>query len=173
MRSVAQRTEKIISLLGKLSSWSMGLLLVAIVSQVILRYAFDITNTALEDSLWYLFAMSLVLGMSYTMTEDGHVRVDFLYQKYSDKTKRIVDLVGIILFLLPLYIFLLIYSWDYAADSFVKAEKSPNPGGMPWLWFVKGLLPLSCFLLLIESLARIVIIFTDKKHEEAPAHYGS
>jgi len=151
----------------------MAALLIAIVTQVTLRYAVGVTNTALEDSLWYMFAMTLVLGMSYTMTEDGHVRVDFVYQKYSDKTKRIVDIIGIVAFLIPLYSFLLWYGWDFAAKSFMRGESSPNAEGMPWLWFVKGLLPLSCLLLLIESLARIVLLITDPKHKDAPTHYGS
>ena len=151
----------------------MAVLLFAIVSQVVLRYAFNITNTMLEDSLWYLFAMTMVLGMGYTMTEDGHVRVDFLYQKYSDKTKTIVDLVGIIFFLVPLYAFLMVEGWEYTANSFRIGESSPNPGGMPALWYVKGLLPFSCLLLLIEAFARIILLLTNKKHADAPPHYGS
>jgi len=71
-----------------------SVLLVAIVFQVLMRYALGLTNTMLEDSLWYLFAITLTLGLSYTMTHDGHVRVDFLYQHYSLKTKVIVDVLG-------------------------------------------------------------------------------
>ena len=173
MRAVAQSIERVISIIGRLSSWCMAILLIAIVTQVTLRYAYGITNTALEDSLWYLFAMSLVLGLSYTMTEDGHVRVDFVYQKYSDKMKRIVDLVGIVLFLIPLYAFLLWHGWDFTVKAFLRGESSPNPGGMPWLWLVKGLLPLSCLLLLIESVARAILIATDKRRKDGRVHYGS
>ena len=54
---------------------------------MLLRYAFGITNTRLEDSLWYLFSATLVLGLSYTMTHDGHVRVDFVYQRYTVKNE--------------------------------------------------------------------------------------
>jgi len=151
----------------------MAALLIMIVTQVTLRYAFGQTNTAMEDSLWYLFAMTLVMGLSFTMTEDGHVRVDFLYQKYSDKTKRIINLISITLFLIPLYSFLLWHGWDFAAKSFSRGESSPNPGGMPWLWLVKGLLPISCLLLLLESFARIILIITDKRRKDAPIHNGS
>lgn len=173
MRSIAQGIEKAITVIGKLSAWSMALLLIAIVSQVILRYLFGITNTMLEDSLWYLFAMTLVLGMGYTLTEDGHVRVDFLYQRYSDKTKTLIDICGIVFFLIPLYTFLMIEGWDFAAKSFRIGESSPNPGGMPALWFVKGLLPFSCFLLLTESIARIILLATEEKHKEPTQRYGS
>ena len=173
MRSFALRIEKLITAIGRLTSFFLAVLLVAIVSQVFLRYALNITSTMLEDSLWYLFAATLVLGLSFTMTDDGHVRVDFLYQRYSERTKRIVDLIGIILFLIPLYTFLMWHGWEYAAKSFHVNESSPNPGGMPWLWLVKGLLPVSCFLLLLESIARAVIILTDKERKDTSIHYGS
>ncbi len=172
MRALAVRIEKLVTIIGTVSSWSIGVLLVAIVAQVSFRYALGMTNTMLEDSLWYLFSGTLVLGLSYTMTHDAHVRVDFLYQRYSAKTKRIVDIFGIALFLMPLYAFLLWHGWDYTANSFAINESSPNPGGMPWLWIVKGLLPLSCLLLLVESVARIVLLAT-QPNEEADATHGS
>ena len=150
----------------------MALLLVAIVSQVVMRYAFSITSTLLADSLWYLFAMTLILGLSYTMGQNGHVRVDFLYHRYSDNTKRIVDFIGISLCAIPLYAFLLWHGWDYTAKSFSINESSPNPGGMPWLWIIKGLLPFSCLLLLFESLARLALIVADRESSKEASADG-
>ncbi len=116
------------------------------------------------------FAMTLTLGLSYTMTQDGHVRVDFLYQHYSPRTKSIVDVIGIALFVIPLYAFLLWHGWDYTQNSMSINESSPNPGGMPWLWIVKGLLPLSSLLLLIESVARIVLILNNRQNLSTEVH---
>ena len=163
MNSFASRIENIITAIGKLVSWSIAVLLVAIVFQVLMRYALGLTNTMLEDSLWYLFAITLTLGLSYTMTHDGHVRVDFLYQHFSLKTKAIVDVLGIALFVIPLYAFLLWHGWDYTKNSMSINESSPNPSGMPWLWIIKGLLPFSSLLLLIESVARIVLILNNRR----------
>lgn len=173
MKSLARRIESFITAIGRICSWSIAALLVAIVAQVLLRYIFGKSFTVLEDSLWYLFSMTLVLGLSYTMTSDGHVRVDFLYQGYSPKTKRIVDLIGILLFLVPLYAFLAWHGWEYAAKSFAINERSPNPGGMPWLWLVKGLLPLSCLLLLLESVARACLILMDRPSASSDSVHGS
>jgi len=170
MNSFANRIESIVTVIGKIVSWSIGVLLVAIVLQVSLRYAFGQTNTMLEDSLWYLFSMTLTLGLSYTMTHDGHVRVDFLYHRYSEKTKAIVDVIGIVLFVIPLYAFLLWHGWDYTVNSFSINESSPNPGGMPWLWLVKGLLPLSSLLLLIESVARVILILGHRQSLPTEVH---
>jgi len=170
MNSLATRIENIVTAIGKVVSWSIAVLLIAIVFQVLMRYALGQTNTMLEDSLWYLFSMTLALGLSYTMTHDGHVRVDFLYQHYSPKTKAIVDVLGIALFVIPLYAFLLWHGWDYTQNSLSINESSPNPGGMPWLWLVKGLLPLSSFLLLIESVARIVLILGNRQNLSTEVH---
>jgi len=170
MNSLASRIENVVTAIGKVVSWSITVLLVAIVFQVLMRYALGLTNTMLEDSLWYLFAMTLTLGLSYTMTQDGHVRVDFLYQHYSPRTKSIVDVIGIALFVIPLYAFLLWHGWDYTQNSMSINESSPNPGGMPWLWIVKGLLPLSSLLLLIESVARIVLILNNRQNLSTEVH---
>ncbi len=170
MNSLATRIENIVTAIGKVVSWSIAVLLIAIVFQVLMRYVLGQTNTMLEDSLWYLFSMTLTLGLSYTMTHDGHVRVDFLYQHYSPKTKAIVDALGIALFVIPLYAFLLWHGWDYTQNSLSINESSPNPGGMPWLWLVKGLLPLSSFLLLIESVARIVLILGHRQKLSTEVH---
>jgi len=158
MKTLATRIETFIGIVGRISSWSLAFLLLAISSQVILRYVFGQTFTLLEDSLWYLFAFTLVLGLSYTMIDDGHVRVDFLYQRYSPRFRRWVDLVGIVFFLMPLYAFLAWHGWEYAAKSFAINESSPNPGGMPWLWLVKFMLPFSCILLLLEALAKTILL---------------
>ncbi|MBT3480234.1 MAG: TRAP transporter small permease subunit [Opitutales bacterium] len=173
MKSFARRIESFITAVGCISSWSIAALLVATVAQVLLRYAFGKSYTILEDSLWYLFSMTLVLGLSYTMTSDGHIRVDFLYQAYSPKMKRIVDLISIVLFLLPLYAFLAWHGWEYAAKSFSINERSPNPGGMPWLWLVKGLLPFSCLLLILESLARACLILIERPSSPSYSVHGS
>lgn len=170
MKDFAKRIEFLVTSIGKIFSWSIAVLLVAIVTQVSMRYALGQTNTMLEDSLWYLFSMTLALGLSYTMTHDGHVRVDFLYHNYSPKTKAIVDIVGIVLFVIPLYLFLLWHGWDYAFNSYSINESSPNPGGMPWLWLVKGLLPLSSLLLLIESIARVFLISSNSLNGSTEIH---
>ncbi len=173
MQSLAHRIESFIAAVGRVSSWSLALLLVAIASQVVLRYVFGQTFTLLEDSLWYLFAFTLVLGLSYTMIDDGHVRVDFLYHRYSPKFRRWVDLFGIVFFLIPLYAFLAWHGWDFAAKSYAINERSPNPGGMPWLWLVKGLLPLSCLLLLLESVAKGILLLIERSQDVHTATDGS
>lgn len=168
MTKLAHRIEKAITFIGQLSSWSMAILLVAIVAQVILRYGFNYTNTMLQDAQWYLFAMTMALGLSYTMAQDGHVRVDFLYQRFSPKVRKRIDILGIALFLLPLYGFLLWEGWQMTARSFAINESSPNPGGLPWMWLVKGLIPLSFFLFVIEALARLAILWSEPLVEQKP-----
>lgn len=173
MKTLATRIETFIGIVGRISSWSLAFLLLAISSQVILRYVFGQTFTLLEDSLWYLFAFTLVLGLSYTMIDDGHVRVDFLYQRYSPRLRRWVDLVGIVFFLMPLYAFLAWHGWEYAAKSFAINESSPNPEGMPWLWLVKFMLPFSCILLLFEALAKTILLYLNRPQSADTSSHGS
>ena len=68
---------------------------------VLLRYGFDIGSVAVQELVTYFHAALFMLGASYTLREDGHVRVDVLYRRWSPRRQSIVNAGGIIFLLLP------------------------------------------------------------------------
>ena len=105
----------------------------------------------LQELEWHLFALLFLLGASYGLRCDAHVRVDIFYQRYTDPQKRWVNLIGFFLFFLPFVLWVLWVSVPYAYQSFSILEGSPNPGGLGLLFLIKGSLGFGFFLLLLEA----------------------
>ncbi|NEX15449.1 MAG: C4-dicarboxylate ABC transporter permease [Halochromatium sp.] len=119
---------------------------------VVLRYVFDSGSIALQESVTYLYAVLFMLGAAYTLQQDGHVRVDILYQRFSRRGRAWVDLLGTLFLLVPVSVFLLLSSWDYVADAWAVREGSREAGGIPGVWLLKTLLLLMPVLMLVQGL---------------------
>ncbi|MCY4094514.1 MAG: TRAP transporter small permease subunit [Gammaproteobacteria bacterium] len=122
---------------------------------VVLRYVFDIGSIALQESVLYMHATLIMLGLSYALQTDSHVRVDIVYARLKPNVKRLINLGGHALFLIPFAILLIVYSWDYVLASWRVQESSPEVGGIPGIYLLKSLIPLSATLLILQSLCEI------------------
>jgi len=119
------------------------------------RYAFSLSSNAFLEIQWQLFAAIVLLGASVTLKKNEHVRVDILYSWVSPATRLWIDLVGIILFMLPVLVLLFWLSVPFFADSFRLDEHSANPGGLPF-WPVKFMLPLGFAQLFLQALSELI-----------------
>ena len=153
-----EKIEGFFERLGKLCAWILIVLLVSIILQVGLNMISS-SITWMEELQWYLYGISSMIAMSYTMTGNGHVRVDILHHKMSVRLKQILETAWIFVALVPLYIVTLIYGWDFAVDAFIRNEGSPDPGGMPHRWIVKSFIPISSVLLIITAVLRSILIW--------------
>lgn len=141
---------------GKAASWLTLFLVLIVGIDVISRYFFNTTKNWVLELEWYLFATIFLLGASNALKQDKHVRVDLFYSKFSKKDKALVNFWGTLLFLIPWCSFVMISSFNYAYESFVIGERSPNPGGLPALYLIKGMIPLGSFLLLMQGIALLI-----------------
>ena len=98
--------EKLNFIMGKILSFVMILLILNVFYDVISRYFFDGGSIAMQEMEWHLFGVMILFGMSYTLREEGHVRVDFLYNNFSPKTKSVINILGTLFFIIPLAIFI-------------------------------------------------------------------
>lgn len=105
-----------------------------------------ITLNSLLDFQWHLLVIVGILPSGIVWLREGHVRVDFIYSSFSTRTKRIVDLVGNLLFAGPFLYMTIPATWDFASRAFRSGESSAN-GGMSDLWVIKGVLFLGLTLL--------------------------
>ena len=137
---------------GAAVAWlALAMVLVTFVV-VVLRYGFDVGSIALQESITYLYATLFMLGVAYTLQQDGHVRVDILYQRFSPRARAWVDLLGSLFLLAPVCVFLFIASWDYVADAWSVREGSREAGGLPGVWLLKTLLLVMPVLMLLQGL---------------------
>jgi len=123
---------------------------------VILRYAFDQGAIMLQESVIYLHGVVFMLGIPYALKESAHVRVDVLYSRWTRPRQTLVDLGGHLLLLIPVCVFILVYSWDYVAASWRIREGSPEVGGIPAVFLLKSLLPLMAATLLLQGVGEVL-----------------
>jgi len=156
---------------GRYASWLVMVLIVVVVFMVV-GSALGMSNLAswersvplfgnhlniisLAELQWHLFALLIMLGGAYALTEDRHIRVDILSSRMSSRGNALVDLIGDLVFLLPFYAFVLWFSWDYMERSYLINEQS-NSGGLIDRYLVKAALPLGCVLLIGAGVGRII-----------------
>ena len=138
---------------GRLVAWvSLGLVLVIFVD-VTMRYMFNTSFVFTQELEWHLFAFIFLIGAGFTLLHDGHVRVDIFYQRLGFRGKAWVNFVGVLLFLIPGCIMVITTSWKFTMNSFAILEGSPDPGGIPLRFIIKGCIPVGFFLLLLQGIS--------------------
>lgn len=147
--------EKVIDKIGSYVSWFWILAIGAIVYAVISRYVFGQGTVLLEEVQWHLAGAAWLIGLSYTLVHDDHVRVDVLHENMPLRMQGWVEFFGILFLLLPFLTLSLGELLPYAQASFLQGEQSQSPNGLPMRWILKSVLPLAIFLLLMAALARL------------------
>ena len=140
---------------GKLADWAVLLACLISAGNAFVRYGVSYSSNAWLEVQWYFFAGIIMLGASYTLFRNEHVRVDLVYGNLGERARIWVDVFGIILFLLPATALLAWMTWPFFLDSFVRNEGSPNAGGL-LRWPVKLLMPLGFLLLTLQGLSELV-----------------
>ena len=123
---------------------------------VILRYGFNLGWIWLQESVTYFHAMVFMLAAAWTLQDDGHVRVDIFYRDRPERHQALVNLLGAIIFLVPLCVFLIIVGWEYVFSSWKLMEKSREAGGLPLVYLLKSLILLLPALLLVQAVPGLV-----------------
>jgi TRAP-type mannitol/chloroaromatic compound transport system permease small subunit len=155
----SRRVDPFLARVGEAISWLWAVLLVIIMLNVIIRYAFGMGRIEFEEIQWHLYSAGFLLGLSYAYQADAHIRVDVLHERLSPRRQAWVELYGILLFLLPFIALVLIYSVPFVASSFRYGEVSQAPGGLPYRWVIKAILPLGFILLLIAVISRLTRVW--------------
>jgi TRAP-type mannitol/chloroaromatic compound transport system permease small subunit len=103
----------------------------------------------------YCHGAAFLLALAYTLKHDEHVRVDIFYQRFGPVQKAWVNAIGIIVFALPFTAFLLFSGAEFFIKAWAIKEGSAEPGGLPFVYLLKGLIPLSMLLLVLELLLQL------------------
>ena len=120
-----------------------------------MRYSFDLSSNAWLEMQWYLFAAIVMLGASYTLKMNEHVRVDILYTLLSDRGQKWLDLIGTLVFLIPTMTVIGYMCWPVFFDSWREHEMSSNAGGLV-RWPVKLLLPVGFFMITLQGVSEVI-----------------
>lgn len=141
--------------LGWLANILVLLACVVSAGNAMLRYAYDYSSNGWLEAQWYMFAVLVMLGASYTLRRNEHVRVEVFYLYLSERGQHWLDLFGAIVFLIPVCLLIAALSWPFFMQSYVVNEISSNAGGLS-RWPIKLLLPGGFMLLALQGLSEVI-----------------
>ena len=166
-RGIDAMNEKI----GFIAEWLVLLSCLISAGNAFSRYAFNLSSNAWLEIQWYMFAAVVMLGASYTLKKNEHVRVDIVYANVSTRRQIGIDIFGFILFMLPATIIMAYLSWPIFHNSWMQGETSVNAGGLI-RWPVKLMLPVGFFLLSLQGVSELIKrIAMITGHMKADLHY--
>jgi TRAP-type mannitol/chloroaromatic compound transport system permease small subunit len=137
------------------------------------RYAFGISSNAWLEIQWYMFGALVMLGASYTLKRNEHVRVDIVYSHVSTRRQIGIDIFGFVLFMLPATIIMTYLSWPIFHNSWMLGEVSGNAGGL-LRWPIKLVLPVGFLLVALQGISEVikrVAFLNGVPVESLEAHY--
>jgi TRAP-type mannitol/chloroaromatic compound transport system permease small subunit len=154
--------QKISAAIDRFNEWVghmvMWLVLAAVLisaGNAIVRKAFDTSSNAWLEIQWYLFAAVFMLGVGYVLLKNAHVRIDFIASKLSKRTNAIIDLIGLVVFTIPLALMLIYLSWPLFYRAFESGEMSANAGGLI-RWPVLLLMPVGFAILALQGFSELI-----------------
>ena len=146
-QAIAVGIDKTIKGVGHVVMWANILLIAAIVTQVSLRYMFNMNFPKLDEIQWHFYGLVTMVGISYALVTDSHVRVDLLHNQLSRRAQRIIEVIGILALMVPFIYLMIDQGYDYFHESLRVNERSDSPTGLPARWAFKAVIPISFVLL--------------------------
>ena len=152
--AASRQIDRFNEAIGKSMRWLVLAAVLISAGNAIVRKAFSIGSNSLLEIQWYLFAAVFMLGGGYAFLRNVHVRIDFVSSKLSKRTNTIIDILGIVIFLIPLCLILIHLSWPLFVSTWTSGEMSSNAGGLI-RWPVMMLIPLGFGLLLLQAFSEL------------------
>ena len=156
MNQITRSLDFFSEMTGRFCSWFVALMTLITCLVVVMRYGLDLGSVLLQDVVLYFHGALFLLGSSFALKRNAHVRVDIFYREFSEKKKAFVDLVGHCLFLQPVCWVIFLFSWGYVADSWEWMEVSAEPDGLPFVYLQKSLLIVLCLFMALQSFSEIL-----------------
>jgi TRAP-type mannitol/chloroaromatic compound transport system permease small subunit len=148
--------DKFTDTTGVWIAWLNVPLVLAVSYEVIARYAFNAPTIWSFDVTYMLYGTIFMLGAAYALHKGAHIRTDFFYEKWSDKTKGMVDSISYVVFFFPSIVMLLIASGNEAWYAFTIGEMSEQTPWRPILWPYKSVVPVTCVMLLVQGISETI-----------------
>ncbi|MDX1654042.1 MAG: TRAP transporter small permease subunit [Candidatus Competibacteraceae bacterium] len=153
---ISAGVDRVINVIGEVIAWVWMILMLVIVLNVTLRYAFGQGLIVFEEIQWHIYSVGFLIALSHCLVHDDHVRVDVLHDRMGLKAQTWIELIGLLVFLLPFAWLVAYYAIPFVVNSFEMAEVSDAPGGLPYRWIIKAVLPIGFALLWIAALSRLL-----------------
>lgn len=147
--------DRLNEVVGRTVYWLILVAVVVSTVNAIVRKAFDVSSNAWLELQWQLFGAVFMLAAAYTLLRNEHIRIDILNSRFPKAVRDWIDLLGHLLFLMPLVLLMMYDGWPFFTASYNIDEQSLNAGGLPQ-WPAKFLVPAGFFLLFLQGISEII-----------------
>ena len=148
--------NKVIDFAGVISAILMVFLASLIFYDTTMRYIFSAGSIAMQELEWHIFDIVFLLGISYALKEDSHVRVDIFFERYSDNTKASLEIISMLFLVIPFSVMIAIGGFEMTMQSYIQQEISSDPGGLEYRFIIKFMIVVAFILVIIQAINQII-----------------
>ena len=156
MKQLQILIDRVTNNIAYILSYMLILLIIIVFSTVFFRYVFSISYVILQELIMYIHALIFMLGISYTLKEKAHVKIDIIYNVLTKENQNLVSSVGVLLFILPTSLFISYISLDMVFQSWRVLEGSSEAGGLNLVFILKSLIPITGILIFFQGLSELM-----------------
>jgi TRAP-type mannitol/chloroaromatic compound transport system permease small subunit len=153
--ALARAIDALNGCVGRTVSWLVLAAVLVSAGNALTRYGLDVSSNAWLELQWYLFSAIFLLAAGWTLERNAHVRIDVLSARWSERARAWIDLAGAMVFLMPMALLVLYFSWPMFVQSYVGHEISSDAGGLV-RWPVKLLIPGGFALLALQGVSEVI-----------------
>jgi TRAP-type mannitol/chloroaromatic compound transport system permease small subunit len=150
-RAIDAFTERI----GRIVYWLILVVVLISAANATVRKTFNYSSNAFLEIQWYLFSVIFLFGAGYTLLRNEHVRIDIIAGRLSARAQNWIDVIGIVLFLLPMAFVIMWLSWPIFVDAWTRNEVSTNAGGLV-IWPARIMIPIGFALLIVQGVSELI-----------------
>lgn len=147
--------DSINDFVGQNIKWLILLAVLVSAGNATSRYAFSIASNAFLELQWYLFASLFILAAGYTLLKNEHVRIDLISSKLSPRQRNWIDLVGMLIFIIPVCSYIAIMAVPALIEAIETGEYSQNAGGLV-RWPMRAIIPLGFGLIVLQAVSEAI-----------------
>ena len=152
---LSQLIDGLTERVGKALIWLVLVVTLISAGNAVMRYLWNYSSNAFLEIQWYLFSAIFLFGAGYTLMRNEHVRIDLIAGRFSKRGQAMIDIFGILFFLLPMATAIMYLSWPIFLLALHGDEQSSNAGGLV-VWPVRLLVPIGFFLLVVQGLSELI-----------------
>ena len=156
LRELARKIDRFQDALGRGLAWLMLAMVLTVFFDVVSRYLFARTYVFTQELEWYIFAVAYLMAGGYVMLWDEHVRVDIMYSRMSPRQKAWIDFILLFVFFFPSALLVIYTTWPFFRNAWTVYEGSPDPGGIPARWALKGVIIVAFSIMVIQGVAEAI-----------------
>ncbi|MGY3528249.1 MULTISPECIES: TRAP transporter small permease subunit [Bradyrhizobium] len=155
MLALSQAIDRLNEKIGYVCNLLVLIACLVSAGNAMIRYAFSYSSNGWLEAQWYMFAILVMFGASYTFKRNEHVRVEILYLMLSERGQLWLDLIGTLFFLIPSCLLLAYLSWPFFYQAYAVGEMSGNAGGL-LRWPIKFVIPSGFVMLALQGVSEVI-----------------